>query len=149
MNEDLAVEFARFMEGYRLGWDEETCIDRFRAFVAKPFDECGLEDISRFEAALAEQAVTPNVRRHVLERVERALGLSRWRPTTLECPLCEGNGRIDLAQVRESGERIYVCVECDQYWDSPEAVTANRSYCLWGDRYADLKWWHLVPAPER
>ena len=121
----LRDEFDVWIEGYRLGWDEQTCVDRFQAFVAKPFDECGPEDVSRFEAALTEQAVNPNVRRHILERVERELWLSRWQPTALECPLCEGNGRIDVAQVRETGERIYRCIECDQCWDSPNTVTEN------------------------
>ena len=138
-----------WMERYLLGWDAQTCIDRFQAVVAEPFDECGLEDVTRFEAALVAEGLSPEVRRHILERVENVLSLSRWKPTSLECQLCEGNGRIDVAQVRESSKRIYVCIECDQCWDTPEAVAANASRCLWGDRFADLKWWQLVPISER
>ena len=142
-------EFDAWMEGYLLGWDAQTCVERFGTFVARPFDECGLEEITRFEAALAAEGMTPASRHHIREHVESVLWSSRWRQLALECPYCVGNGLIQTAQIQATGERLYVCDECDLCWDSPETVAPGRETSIWNERYGGLKWWHLAPVSER
>jgi hypothetical protein len=149
MNDDQRDAPDAWMEGYILGWDAQTCVQRFGTFVAKPFGECRLDDITRFEAALAAEGIGPEVRPYILERVESVLWSSRWRQLSVECPFCDRNGLIQTAQLQSTGERLYVCDECDRSWDSPEAIVPGRETSTWNERYADLKWWQLAPTSER
>jgi hypothetical protein len=147
MSDDPEIE--RRMAGYRPGWDAMGNIDRFRAFVAKQFDECDLEDVRRFEVALIADGVEPAGRQIILDHVDSVLWSSRWQSVPLTCSRCGSSSMVEMAQIRSSGERVYHCIECDRCWDTPDAVIASRTSGTWSERLAALKWWHLAPVPER
>ncbi len=42
------------------------------------------------------------------------------------CPYCEGQGIIHKADIIATGERIYICGECDTMWQS-DTIDVNSA----------------------
>jgi len=42
------------------------------------------------------------------------------------CPRCDQQGEVELMVIKKTGERVYLCDECDALWKEGDEVTKSN-----------------------